>query len=311
MADRAVALIEDLIERIISHRKAKESLVLYEQISTLDPTAPSFAEEVGKLHGQHFLKIVDQTLDELERGFKESRRRDGDFFWNAVNAKLQAIYGALNVEFNNAAVDWARTRAIQLTEGFPVSSIASSAYSAIGGNIFSLIVHRINELRVRARFVAMKSPQDRRANQIPDVAVMMWFPSKEDGDVAITEACARYEAIKEAVRQASNGLATVDKIDNPALLHTDRISPSVETWLEKSVLVICDLGGNRANVFYEFGFARAIGTDVIAIKPRGDKTAFHLAQWATDEYGDVEELKTNLMARVKTALSRHELSGMG
>lgn len=156
----------------------------------------------------------------------------------------------------------------------------------------------------------MKSAADRKANDIPDVAVMMWFPIPErDGQEATDRAGAKYKAICDAVGAASKGLATVNKIDDPTLVHKDRISPSVETWLSKSVLVICDLEANRPNVFYEFGFARATGTDVIAIRPDGEKTDFHLAQWTIDSYRDFEELKQKITPRIERVLSNYDLSG--
>ncbi len=156
----------------------------------------------------------------------------------------------------------------------------------------------------------MKSAADRKANQIPDVAVMMWFPDKEKhGEEPVKWAQSKFEAVVESVNEVSKGLATVDKIDNPSLVHKDRISPSVELWLAKSVLVICDLEGNRPNVFYEFGYARAMGTDVIAVRPKGQETDFHLAQWTIDEYDDLSELKQKLLPRLQRVLTNYDLSG--
>ena len=311
--DNAKKQIEEMFDRVLQNRKERERRALNDDLNKLKNEAQSrnmfasgwFFTTAGKVHGEYFQRILDQTIEELDRAFKEARRRDGDFFWDAVNAKFQAVHGALSVEVNNMAVSWVNPYAGGIPMGPPG---ASSGFQQYGGTSFQFIVGRIGELKARSRFVAMKSPQDRRANQIPDVAVMMWFPKKEDAE-GTKRANEKYDAILQAVNTASKGLATVNKVDDPTLVHRDRITPVVEEWLSKAVLVICDLEENRPNVFYEFGFARAMGTDVIATCPMGAKTDFHLAQWTIDYYSDWEELKAKIAPRIERIVSQHDLSG--
>jgi hypothetical protein len=175
-----------------------------------------------------------------------------------------------------------------------------------------LLTARIHELRTKSQFIVLKSPDDRRANGVPDVAVMMWFPNpeterKEDVDAAK----ARYEIFKESVAEASNGLATLNKIDDPSIVPQDRISAAVEVWLEKAVVVICDLAGQRHNVYYEFGYARATGTEVLLTCPKSEasSTKLHLGHWQRVEYSNLEELKTGLIEKLKVLMPKYDLSG--
>jgi len=116
---------------------------------------------------------------------------------------------------------------------------------------------------------------------------------------------------RTAVAEASNGQATVNKFDDPSVIPQDRISASIEVWLEKAVVVICDLAGQRHNVYYEFGYTRAVGTEVLLACPQtdGDKTKLHLGHWQRMEYADLNELNGKLMEKLKVILPKYDLSG--
>ncbi len=314
MADRSKELIEELTDTIFRNLREREHRVLNQRLTDhLNDHAKRnviasgmFNSGVGRLHGEFLQRVLEQCLDELLLAFRQAGRQDGTFFWNVVDAKLKLLSDSIRTSLNNTAIDYCQRHGGLSGTG---ASIVAQGFSQFGDNAHHLISSRVQELRLRSQFISMKSPADRKASQIPDVAVMMWFPSADAGAEVVARASAKYEAIKAAVHEASNGLATVDKIDNPSLVHKDRISPSVENWLEKAVLVICDLEGNRPNVFYEFGYTRAVGTDLIATRPAGQKTDFHLAQWNIDEYTDLDELKLKFTPRIATVLSRYDLSG--
>ncbi len=317
MAEKAREQIESLVEQVFNNRKDTETKTLDKQLSAYVADhnrrgvlrSGFFCNGVGKLYGELLNRVLDQTLEQLETSFRQAGRKDGTFFWNAVQEKLIRFTEPVRTSLNNQAVDFVH-RKTGNTDGINGSSLASRGFCQFGDQVPNYLITRIAELRLRSNFIAMKSAADRKANNIPDVAVMMWFPTeKKNTPEQVAHAKLKYDAIVEAVKEASSGLATVDKIDNPSLVHKDRISPAVENWLSKSVLVICDLEGNRPNVFYEFGFARATGTDVIATRPEGCDTDFHLAQWTLDEYRDLTDLKTKIVPRIQRTLANYDLSG--
>lgn len=315
MADLAKDYIEKLTEQVFQNRWAREHKILNEQLTDhLNDHSKRgvlhsgmFYSGVGRLHGTFLLRVLDQVMEQLDLTFRQGGRNDGTFYWDIVNTKLQVLMESKLTYLNSASVDYcARHGARDGT----ASSVASQGFRQFGDQAHHHIIGQVRELRLRAQVVTMKSAADRKANQVPDVAVMMWFPREDKhGAEAVNRAKEKYAAIEEAVKEATKGLATINKIDDPSLVHKDRISPAVETWLGKSVLVICDLEGNRPNVFYEFGFARAAGTHVIAIRPTGTETDFHLAQWSIDEYANWSELKQKITPRIGTVLSNYDLSG--
>lgn len=259
------------------------------------------------------IRTVERTLEELALLFRQAGRKDSASFWNLANSKMVDLSEAFRRSTAATALQRIQTQGGAGSAG-SIQRILAQSDGQFAATLGSFVANRVAELRLKSQFVTLKTPDDRRANGIPDVAVMMWFPDPKEckpEDIEISNQ--RYQAIVEAVADASDGLATVNKFDNPSVAPQDRISASVETWLEKAVVVVCDLGGQRHNVYYEFGFARALGTDVLLTCPNADapEIKLHLGQWQRTEYANMLELKSKLTEKMKGLLSKYDLSGHG
>jgi hypothetical protein len=256
--------------------------------------------------GQALQNAVDDTIDEIESARREARRKDSSALWDTTKEILSEICDTEVTRANNQAVDIVG----QTSRDGTFASIAAQHFSQFGSNLRWRIQTKIASLKAKSEFIALKTPEDRIAHGVPDVAIMMWFPTAErDGQEACEKAQNKFHTIEEVVLNATEGRATVRKFDDPNILPQDRISAAIEKWLEKAVLVICDLEGNRPNVFYEFGYARAVGTDVLATRPTGSETALHLGHWQMTEYSDLDELKTKLLPKLKNHLEKFDLTG--
>jgi hypothetical protein len=265
-----------------------------------------YAQKVGKLVGQSLQRAVDETIDEVENARIESRRKDSSGLWDTTQETLFEICDTEVTRANNQSVDIVG----QTSRDGIYASVAAQHFSQFGDNLRWRIQTKVTSLKAKSEFIALKTPEDRIAHGVPDVAVMMWFPTLErDGKEACEKAHAKFEEIEKAVRDATGGRASIRKFDDPTFLPQDRISAAVEKWLEKSVLVICDLEGNRPNVFYEFGYARAAGTDILATRPVGTETALHLGHWQMTEYADYAELRSKLLPKLQAHLEKYDLTG--
>ncbi len=250
------------------------------------------------------VRALERSLEELALQFRVAGRRDSNLFWNIIEPKIKDLAIAANkAAFGNANQ---RLRGTGLNTG----TITRTSEQSMA-RLNQLIVARVHECRLKSQFIALKTPDDRRAHGVPDVAIMMWFPDPKSAPEQIEASQERYKAMCEAVREASNGLATVKKFDDPSVIPQDRISESIEIWLEKAAVVICDLAGQRHNVYYEFGYARASGTDVLLTCPQMDagSTTLHLGHWQRIEYADISDLKSRLIEKLKSLLSKYDLSG--
>ncbi len=94
------------------------------------------------------------------------------------------------------------------------------------------------------------------------VSVMMPFHPGFDGVYSALEAAAR--AIGKGCKRADN------------IWDHDAIIQDVVSLICKSSVVICDLSGKNANVFYEAGIAHCLGKDVILITQSADDVPFDL-----------------------------------
>lgn len=126
------------------------------------------------------------------------------------------------------------------------------------------------------------------------VAVMMPFGANFDGV---------WTAIREA---AASGGWRCQRADN-IWVHS-AIIDDIVTLIAKSEVVICDLSGRNANVFYETGIAHALGREVILITQSAEDVPFDLRHHRHISYlsnGEgLQDLKTKLSGRLTTLMVR-------
>lgn len=83
-----------------------------------------------------------------------------------------------------------------------------------------------------------------------------------------------------------------ERTDESASL--ERIVPRIESGIRKSAFVIADISDPSPNIFYEIGFARALGKDVIVTARRGTQLPFDVGDMPTIFWDIQEDLKDGL-----------------
>lgn len=108
-----------------------------------------------------------------------------------------------------------------------------------------------------------------------------------------------YEAYKECFNKFGIKAIRADGIE-----HEDVITKKIIEAIQNSEFLVGDLTNERPSVYYEIGYAHALGRRVILYRKAGTSIHFDLAAYNCPEYKNVTELKSNLMKRLEDTTNR-------
>lgn len=122
----------------------------------------------------------------------------------------------------------------------------------------------------------------------------MWFDSEVEN--------AR-KAIINAVEDTGHIPIIIDMKE-----HNNQIVPEILYEIRQSKFVIADFTGHRGGVYFEAGYAQGYGKEVIATckKNHFEETHFDLKQKNTIVWEDEEELKDDLIKRIRATVGIEE-----
>ncbi|MGY0638967.1 MAG: hypothetical protein ACW7DW_18715 [Paraglaciecola chathamensis] len=113
-----------------------------------------------------------------------------------------------------------------------------------------------------------------------------------------------YGAYKECFSKYGIKAIRADEIE-----HEDVITKRIIEEIQTSEFLVGDLTNERPSVYYEIGYAHALGRRVILYRRSGTSIHFDLAAYNCPEYKNITELKSILMKRLEETTNRKPENG--
>ncbi len=138
------------------------------------------------------------------------------------------------------------------------------------------------------------NPTGRPTQVVPNTAfIMMWM---DPDHPELDDVC---HAIKEVCRKFGVTAVRADDIE-----HSDQITELMVNRIASSEFVIADLTGERPNVYYEVGYAQAMGKRPILVRRQDTRIHFDLALHNVRAYKNITQLKELLCKRFEAIMGR-------
>lgn len=265
-----------------------------------------YVHAITELYKDSIHRLFFGFIEELAQIYKEGKKNEPTFFWDTCK---EYVIPKLDADIQSSRSTIKSHIAQTMGQTTSIGQNIDRSFEHNAHFLKSSITNYINENYLRFSFMITKSREERISLQIPDVAVMMWFPEKNTPEFGQAEE--RFNLAKKTVNNLSNERASVGKFDDANVIPSHQITPAVEIWLQKSAIVICDFTGCRGNVYYEFGYTRASGTDLICICHRSEinNLPSHIKGYQMIAFESTEDLEEQLIFKLTVLLQRAELLG--
>lgn len=265
-------------------------------------------------------RLRDEMLAFMDRGFRtfQARRVDGkpkpndpefDPFWKEVRELRIAVgkwFNSVHARFGSSVLDSAQSLN-DIASGVRTSldmwwrpTGPPTAPKCAGSDE---LVEAMNAALDLLQTVPEPSGSAESPVNVAQPATVIFQPNTALLIMAIDPAKPELEDVLNAYREVCENFGiTARRADD--IEHQDVITEVILDAIRKSEFLIADLTGERPNVYYEVGYAHAIGKRPILFRTEGTRLHFDLALYNVPAYKNVTGLKQSLTARLEALTGR-------
>lgn len=156
----------------------------------------------------------------------------------------------------------------------------------------------IRAMEVTKRVASLRAPIGPRVSVVSNTAFILMWMSKDIPDLEDVS-----NTVKETFRKYGIAAVRADDVE-----HQGVITEVVLQQIRESEFLFADLSGERPNVYYEVGFAHAIGKRPILCRKAGTQIHFDLAGHNVPEYRNVTHLRSLLEKRLQAMTGKNLMS---
>jgi hypothetical protein len=281
--------------RALEDAKISMGHLLY---ATRDPweLVPEALQHTAEVLRQHVVQVGSQILDAARTSSLLTAADASD-----IRLGLRRMTSALRFrEFQHSAA-YPVTEEDRVYGMVPEEQHEHRTFAEYAANHFQRAINALSEKLIFIVPTREELPRAIVASEIS--AVRRYRPNTAFIMMQINPEIPKLEDVKCCIKGVFKDFG-VEAVRSDEIEHQDVLTQRILDEIATSEFLVADLTGERPSVYYEVGFAHAVGKRPILYREKGTRLHFDLSVHNVPEYENITDLKNKLTKRLEALTNR-------